>query len=273
MELRTWNFNFLQKIVDTSLEIWDIGDTHGNKQTKKQNMRTKILLASAAALVAGIVASNAQVYSANVVGYVNTVLPGNGQYTLICNPLDDGNGNHLTNIISAPLPGGIGQSQVAYYSGGPQTINKTASGWGADHQFPPGTGAGFYVRNGKPGGNAPTLTNTFVGTVVVLTGGSITNDIPAGYSLNGSAIPYAGNLAVSGTSGGDANLNYGGVISSVGIGKNSQIIQWDTVNQVPDTYNKPASGTWGVTVPVAVGQGFWIFNYNADTNVVQNAVW
>jgi len=231
-------------------------------------MRTKTLLMAGAALALSLATSQAQVYSANIVGYANVVLPGNGQYTLIANPFDDGNGNHLTNIISAPLPGGIGQSHVIYWNGsGLVTVNKTATGWGADIQLPPGQG--FYVQNGKPGASAPNLTNTFVGSVIVNVGSSITNDVPAGYSLYGSAIPYAGNIAVSGTSGGDPNLNYGGVISSLGIGKNSQIITWDPVGQSPVTYNKPASGTWGVTVPVAVAQGFWIFNYNADTNVVQ----
>ena len=57
-------------------------------------MRTNKLLLTAVALVAaGIVSSQAQtVYSANVVGYVNQVIPGSSS-TLICNPLlNDTNG-------------------------------------------------------------------------------------------------------------------------------------------------------------------------------------
>ena len=35
----------------------------------------KTLLIAAAALVAGVISSEAQVYSANIVGYVNVVMP------------------------------------------------------------------------------------------------------------------------------------------------------------------------------------------------------
>ncbi len=37
----------------------------------------KTLLIAAAALVAGVISSEAQVYSANIVGYVNVVMPAN----------------------------------------------------------------------------------------------------------------------------------------------------------------------------------------------------
>ncbi len=65
-------------------------------------MRTKTLLIAAAALAATVISSEAQVYSANVVGYVNVVLQGG--YNLEANPFDDGNGNHLTNLINPSLP-------------------------------------------------------------------------------------------------------------------------------------------------------------------------
>jgi hypothetical protein len=54
-------------------------------------MRTKTLLLSAAAMAAGLVSSVAQsnVYSVNVVGYVNQVLPA-GTLVAVANPLDNG---------------------------------------------------------------------------------------------------------------------------------------------------------------------------------------
>ena len=64
-------------------------------------MRTKILISRSPALVAGLVSSNAQVYSANVVGYANVVIAGNGEFTLSANPFDDGNGNQLTNLMNS----------------------------------------------------------------------------------------------------------------------------------------------------------------------------
>jgi len=223
-----------------------------------------------AALALSLASSQAQVYSANIVGYANVVMPGNGKLVLMANPFDDGNGNHLTNILNAALPGGNAsvRSTLFYYSGGPVSINKLASGWTADVQLPPGVG--FYVRNGAPGGGAPDLTNTFVGTVVPLVSASVTNDIPVGYSLQGSVVPYAGNIANLGTPGGDANLNYGcmqSVSSGVGV---SKITYWDVVGQGPVTVNKTFStGNWTANVSVGVGQGFWCINAGPDTNVVQ----
>lgn len=62
-------------------------------------MRTKTLLLSAAAVAAGVASLKAQsnVYSLNVVGYVNVNLPAG--FNMIQNPLDDGAGNIVTNCF------------------------------------------------------------------------------------------------------------------------------------------------------------------------------
>ena len=240
-------------------------------------MRTKILLASAAALAAGVLASNAQVYSANVVGYANVVLKGNGQFTLVSDPFNDGNGNIVSNIVNSALPGGVanplGQSKITYLVGGaPNTIAKSAGGtWNANPSFLPGTG--FFVQNGKAGGNAPDVTNTFVGTVAVNSGGSVTNDIPVGFSLQGAVIPYAGNIAIATQSGGDTNLSYGGSLRTPDASHRSQITFWNVVAQSPGTATKGVAGTWNSTVSVNVGDGFYLFNPNTDTNMIQNATY
>ncbi len=62
---------------------------------------------AAAALAAGLVTSNAQVYSANVVGYVNVPAAGGGSYTLAATPLDyDGTGTNdgNLNVIGTNVP-------------------------------------------------------------------------------------------------------------------------------------------------------------------------
>src|SRR5437899_2710664 len=71
-------------------------------------MRTKTLIC-AAALAAGALTSWAQsnVYSLNVVGYVNVALvggAGGGTFTMIANPLNrtDANGNNITNLFKTP---------------------------------------------------------------------------------------------------------------------------------------------------------------------------
>jgi len=69
-------------------------------------MRTKVLL-GLAALAAGAATSMAQsnVYSLNIVGYVNKPTPSG--YTFQSNPLDNGN-NSATVVIPNPNPGGGG---------------------------------------------------------------------------------------------------------------------------------------------------------------------
>src|SRR5579859_61744 len=234
-------------------------------------MRTKILLAAAAAMAAGMVASNAQVYSANVVGYVNVVLPGNGAFTLVATPFDDGNGNYLTNLVNSALPGGAPavRSSIYYLSGGvPTTVGKTAAGWASSPQLPPGTG--FYIKNG--GAGAPDLTNTFVGTVVVNSGGSTNIAIPAGFSLTGSLIPYAGNIAIGGQAGGDANLNYG-TVATIGTGTGTSKITYLNAGVLTSVSKLNATHLWGSTVAVVPAQGFWIYNATVATNFVQNAIY
>jgi hypothetical protein len=225
-------------------------------------MRTKILLAAAAALAAGVVASNAQVYSANVVGYANVTLTGNGGLVLLANPFDDGNGNQSTNLLNNALPK---KSQILTWNGaGFNSIQKSATGWPSSVVLAPGTG--FFVQNGGVGSGAPDLTNTFVGNVAVNSGGSVTNAEPLGFTLQGSVIPYAGNLANNGLAGGDPNLDYGGPLT-----KKSQILTWNGTG-----YNSVQKGatTWGGTASVTVGQGFFINNVNGPaTNTVQNATY
>jgi hypothetical protein len=237
-------------------------------------MKNKTLLIAAAALVAGIISSEAQVYSANVVGYVNVVVPGNG-FALIANPFDDGNGNHLSNIISQPFPAHSAVTTFGIPTAGvPNTIGRNGAGtaWSTDIQLPPGNG--FYIKNGGLVGTpgyvvVPAITNTFVGTVAVLTGASATNDIPAGFSLQGSTIPFAGNIAIVSTSGGDANLNYGGSLVSPSGANKSKITTFDSIAQSPSTTSKSPTGIWGGTVTVGAAQGFYIFNASTDTNMVQ----
>ena len=73
-------------------------------------MRTKTLLIAAAALAAGVISSQAQpVYSQNVVGYVNQVVPV-GQ-TLIINPLQN-----TTNDIEQIMPGLQGGENILIWS-------------------------------------------------------------------------------------------------------------------------------------------------------------
>jgi len=113
------------------------------------------------------------------------------------------------------------------------------------------------------------FTNTFVGTVLLTGGLSVTNAIPNGYQMYGSVLPEAGNVCVAGTPGGDPNFNYTPLI------KGSQVLTWNLTSQgfniVQMTGNSNVGTNWPSTVSVGVGQGFFIFNKGADTNVIQTA--
>ncbi len=203
-------------------------------------------------MVAGLASSNAQVYSANVVGYANVVIAGGGQYTLVANPFDDGNGNQSSNLL-ANLPN---KSQVITWAGTAfnTAIQKGSGGWGGSTTLYPGTG--FFVKNGVAA--SPPVTNTFVGTVIANVGSSVTNPIPSGYSLVGSPIPYAADATT------DTNINLGVVLAN-----KSQLIDWNVGTQVYDTADQKGSGGWGAAFPIAVGQGFFIKAQTAGSNWVQ----
>src|ERR1700674_3452751 len=69
-------------------------------------MRTKTLICAAALLAAGVATSMAQsnVYSLNVVGYVNVPTTGGGFFNMIANPLNNAN-NSITNLFSTAQDG------------------------------------------------------------------------------------------------------------------------------------------------------------------------
>ena len=78
---------------------------------------------------------------------------------------------------------------------------------GMEHQFD--SGNRFLCEKWTVGGGAPAVTNTFVGRVIANISSSVTNQLGLGYTLQGSPIPYAGNLAIIGQAGGDTNMDFG----------------------------------------------------------------
>ena len=213
-------------------------------------MRTKTLLIAAAALAAGVFASQAQsnVYSANVVGYVNSTVP--STYVLLATPLDNNGSNDLNSLLPS-LPN---KAAVQVWNGtGFTTANKSGSPsvWTPDLVVPPGTG--FFVKL-----NSGSITNPFVGQVLVNNGGSVTNSLPGGqYALVGSPIPYSDNLD-------DTN----NLLGLLGMPNKSAIQIWNGSSYT--TVNKSGSpSTWTPDQTITPGEGFFI-KVNATTNWVQN---
>jgi hypothetical protein len=220
-------------------------------------MRTKTLLLSAAALVAGVLGSQAQsnVYSANVVGYVNVVVPP-GKFVMTANPFATGN-DVLSNIVTAP-----GGSQAQIWNGAgfdTYTYSALAHAWkngavnGNTLPLPPGVG--FFLSSGAG------FTNTYVGSVIANNGASVTNSLATAITTEGSEIPYMDTV----TNGGTVNLTVGG---------GSQLQQWSVAGQNFTTFTFSAlAHNWKIgavtTNPVInPGEGFFL-QASAPTNWVQ----
>ena len=167
-------------------------------------MRTKSLLAAAAILAAGVAASSAQsnVYSLNVVGYVNVVCS-NG-FTLVSTPLVPANAQ-----ISALLPddqngGTIPAGSAVYtFNNGGFSINfndEFGSGWSTPSETLT-NGQAYFFLNNTP--NPTTI--TFVGEVPQ---GAVNNALGAGYTLVGSKVPQGGFLDDLGLASADGDFVY-----------------------------------------------------------------
>jgi len=207
-------------------------------------MRTKILLASAAALAAGLVASNAQVYSANIVGYVNVTSAGGSAYSLLANPLDNGT-NTLSSLVTAPT----GSHALVWNGTGFTPSTKTPTSWSPNQVIPPG--AGFFLQ---PTGANP-VTNTFVGNVICPPGGSVTNALAGGsaYTLVGSPVPFSDNL-------GGSNMN-------LGIPTGSHVLTWNGSGYTPST-KTPTS--YSPNQSITPGEGFFVQPTGPTYNWVQS---
>jgi hypothetical protein len=205
-------------------------------------MRTKTLLLSAAAMVAGALGAQAQsnVYSANVVGYVSVPLQANTFY-LAATPLN-GATNDLENLLQA-LP--VKSSVQIWNGAGFTPSTKGAGGWTVNFSVPPGTG--YFISSPSA------VTNSFVGSVVVGFGGSVTNALPAGlFQLVGSPIPFNGTLN-------DTNLG----LAAMPVKSSVQV--WNGNGFTPST---KGAGGWTVDLPIIPGQGFFLTAATA-TNWVQ----
>jgi hypothetical protein len=211
-------------------------------------MRTKTLLFIAAVAAAGVVSSNAQVYSVNAVGYVNKTVPKSG-YALIANPL-----TAATNTIAGLLGGQVPDNTVVFAWNTTTKAYETATYTGADFgwdyspaaletkQFKPGSG--FFVKNAT----TTDFTVTFVGEVPQ---GTLTTALVAGYQIVGSQVPQAGTVD---------QLGYVGTVGDV-------IFQWDATKQGYVSFGPyDPDFQWGGDLkPLEVGEAFFLQKNAAGT--------
>jgi hypothetical protein len=204
-------------------------------------MRTKITFLAAAALAAGLASSQAQsnVYSVNIVGYINVPVAA-GVQTLLENPLNNGT-NDLTSIDGGAIPN---KSTVNIWNGtGFSASVKGSSGWGTDFSIPPGIG--FFVTPKSA------ATITFVGQAPA----SNNYALAAGSQvLIGALLPIAGNLN---DAAGPNALNVGAALPN-----KSTVNIW---NGTGFSASVKGSSGWGQNFSIGVGQGFFVVPKTATT--------
>jgi len=217
-------------------------------------MRIKALWC-AAILAAGVVSSMAQsnVYSLNVVGYVNKSFQ-NGMFTLVCNPLNQAV-NDLDNIIKTPPD----NTQVWRWLVGAQdldlvnipTYSAAQTRWIPNATLNPGEG--FFVVGGGD------FTNVFVGDVLQ---GALSNPIAGNsqFQAIGSMVPVGGYLS--------------NVLAQYPAVDNDQVWVWLTGVQDLDVVNIPtysaAQSKWLPDYNIPVGDGFFLVRAGGPVNYVRN---
>ncbi len=195
-------------------------------------MRTKTLLLTAVLGLASAATSMAQVYSANVVGYVNTVLkPG---FNMISNPLK-GTNNGINTIIPNP---GVGALLYKFTNPGGFSLiaeNFGPGSWDVNLTLAPGEGAFITV---------PALTtNTFVGEVIQ---GTTTNSLPTGFSIRSSIVPQSAPLD------GVGGLGFPSVVGDF-------VYRFANPGGYSIFENLGGVGAWDPASPVPnVGEAFWV---------------
>jgi hypothetical protein len=203
-------------------------------------MRTKTLLLTAALSAAGVATSMAQVYSVNMVGYINQQIPAG--FSMVANHLNASPDNRVINLFTAP-PNLT--TIYKYNTSGPlagqfSTVRFSDSEWELDTTITLGPGEGVFI-------NAPTaFTQTFVGEVALT---SSVNIVP-GFQIASSALPQS--LPISQAP--PAGLGYPATPLD-------QIFRYNPANgqYFTHTYTGDVGEEWDGGEPVpAVGEAFWV---------------
>jgi hypothetical protein len=190
------------------------------------------------------------VYSVNVVGYVNVPLAGSptansgaGQYTLIANPLDASNGgaNAGGNLLSNLFPNATSGDEFQQWNGvnGFNISTYFFGTWSPNLTVNPGTG-GFYLST------VPS-TNTFAGTVLQ---GSLTNHFASGFQIVGNQVPIVSTVDTNGL---QASLNNGDEVQTFNPTANS--------GNGGFTVYTLFFGSWSPSTPtISPGQGVFLLS-------------
>jgi hypothetical protein len=205
--------------------------------------------------------AQSNVYSLNVVGYVNVPMVGNGAYNMIANPLNNTGtgGNNISNLFSAIAVDGdtIFRWNVDNFDfdGVQPSYSAFSHSWSSTFNLNLGEGV-WYIAQGN------NVTNTFVGEVFQGSYTNVAGPANAGRSLVGGG---AYNAVAS-----SAPIGGGFTNAIVGITPNDgdTIFPWDA-NAFDFAAIQPSysafSHTWSHTeVQVPPGVGFIYINQGSD---------
>lgn len=208
-------------------------------------MRTKTLLLTAALTAAGAAASMAQVYSVNMVGYINSSIPAG--YSIIANHLNNTPDNLVVNLFPTPPD----TTTFYKYNAGTSSYDIL--------QYLDGAYEGITDMTLGPGeatfiSSPSAFAHTFVGEVQL----SSSKTINSGYQMVSSALPQSLPL--------DGAPNDGVPAAAVGLG--FPVAAGDTVYRYDNANNQYLidqflDGAWegasgGVAPSPGIGEGFFL---------------
>jgi hypothetical protein len=202
-------------------------------------MRTKTLLLTAALCAAGAATSMAQVYSVNMVGYINQSVPTG--FSMIANQLNASPDNKVTTLLPAP-PSGTSVFKFNPATGGYISIAFIAGAWeGDDVDMTLAPGEGAWISTDTA------FSTTFVGEVAL----SSSVALAPGFQIISSALPQS--LPLTGTP--PAGLDFP-------VGSGDEVYQF---NRATGGYiaNSFIAGAWegdsnGNPPVPAIGESFWV---------------
>jgi len=194
-------------------------------------MRTKLLLSAAVLGVAGIVAASAQVYSVNVVGYINVPVPSG--FSMIANQLDNGD-----NAVATLWPTAPEGTTLYKFVNNAYLINSYEFGEWSIPTMTLAPGEGAFIYNPGEAFNA-----LFVGEVKQ---GELTTPVPQGFSIVSSQVPQSGAL--------DTELGFP-------VSEGDVVYRFDNAS---GSYSISAFefGEWAAPVPL-VGEAFFVNKVSA----------
>lgn len=177
--------------------------------------------------VAGVTSCFAQgnVYSVNVVGYINVDLAAG--YAMVANQLDNGNGNLARELVPAPPIG----TTFYKFNGASYDQLQFVGVWIGATTMTLAPGEGAFIRVTSP------TTLTFVGEVLQ---GDLRNPLSSGYEIYSSMVPQAGLL--------QGDLGYSPIVGDT-------VFRWNGTGYTQYQF----VGVWIPSQPsINVGESFWL---------------